>query len=117
MRSMVELIARLDKLGANILGSGPDPDFPGTWGIAANVGDMMIVLSCGMDWDHVSVSLPYRVPHYEEMKVIKRLCFRDDEAAMEYHAPVSKHISRHPYCLHIWRPHSTPIPTPPEFMV
>lgn len=117
MRSMIEILQHLDRLGANVLQAGADEDHPGAWGIAAKLGDMMLVLSCGAGWDHVSVSLPYRVPNYEEMKAIKRLCFRDDEWAMELHAPPSKHISRHPYCLHLWRPQDTPIPIPPEDMV
>lgn len=117
MRSMVEILQHLDRLGAKVLQAGPDEDSPGSWGIAASLGDMMLVLSVGAGWDHVSVSLPYRVPAYEEMKAIKRLCFRDDEWAMELHAPPSNHISRHPYCLHLWRPQDVPIPIPPETMV
>jgi hypothetical protein len=117
MRSMIEILARLDKLGATILTSGPAEDAPGAWYIAAQIGDIRVLATNGLGWDHVSVSLEYRCPLYDEMKAIKRLCFRDDEWAMELHAPPSKHISRHPYVLHLWRPHDVAIPTPPEIMV
>jgi hypothetical protein len=117
MRSLVELIQRIDKLGGDIQSSGADEAGSGAWGLAAQIGDLRVIIGCGASWDHISVSLAYRVPSYEEMKAIKRLCFRDDEWAMELHAPPSKHISRHPYVLHLWRPHDVPIPTPPEIMV
>lgn len=68
-------------------------------------------------WDHVSVSLRNRCPNWPEMEFIKRLFFRDDEAAMQLHVPVSDHRSFHPYCLHIWRPGDQEIPLPPGVMV
>lgn len=117
MKSIVEILQELEVRSARILQAGADEDHPGAWGVAAHIGDMMLIVSVGAGWDHCSVSLPYRVPSYEEMKWIKRLCFRDDEWAMELHAPPSKHINRHPYVLHLWRPHDVPIPTPPEIMV
>jgi hypothetical protein len=114
---MIEILARLDKLGATIFHAGPDEGVKDAWGLAAQIGDIRIIVACGLGWDHASVSLEYRTPLYDEMKAIKRLCFRDDEWAMELHAPPSKHISRHPYVLHLWRPHDVAIPTPPEIMV
>jgi hypothetical protein len=114
---MIEILARLDKLGATIFEAGPEDLIEGAWGLAAQIGDIRIIIGCGLGWDHVSVSLEYRCPLYDEMKAIKRLCFRDDEWAMELHAPPSKHISRHPYVLHLWRPQDVAIPTPPEIMV
>lgn len=68
-------------------------------------------------WDHVSVSLPNRCPNWPEMESIKRLFFRDDEAAMQLHPPLSDYRSHHPYCLHIWRPADIEIPLPPGIMV
>lgn len=117
MKSMIEILQTLDKLGGEVLQGGRDEEHPGSWGIAAHLDDMMMIIGCGEGWDHVSVSLPYRVPVYEEMKAIKRMCFRDDEWAMELHAPPSEHISVHPYVLHLWRPHDTQIPIPPEIMI
>ncbi len=102
---------------------------------------LRVQVSDGMGWDHVSVSLPYRCPTWEEMEFIANLFFRDDETAMQLHVPASEHLSYHPYCLHWWRPQSRdearermdywersgepmpsfdlpgPIPRPPAFMV
>lgn len=68
-------------------------------------------------WEHVSVSLAARCPTWEEMEFIKRLFFRPEETAIEYHVQVKRHINRHPNCLHIWRPIGVEIPMPPEICV
>lgn len=51
------------------------------------------------------------------MERVKRTFFKDTEAAMQLHVPVADHLSLHPYCLHIWRPHDATIPLPPKNMV
>lgn len=89
---------------------GPD-------GLTFIIGQIRVIVSTGEGWDHVSVSLAHRCPRYEEMKMVKRLCFKPDEWAFELHAPPSKHISIHPYVLHLWRPQNVPIPLPDEKMV
>jgi hypothetical protein len=76
-----------------------------------------IIASSGEGWDHVSVSLPLRCPTWTEMEIVKRLFFKVDEAAMQLHVPVTDHISFHPHCLHLWRPHDIEIPRPPAWMV
>jgi hypothetical protein len=78
---------------------------------------LRVVASSGFGWDHVSVSLGNRTPTWTEMEFIKRKFFRDDETAMQLHVPPAKHISCHPYCLHIWRPQDVVIPLPPDYMV
>lgn len=78
---------------------------------------LKVIASSGGGWDHVSVSLPDRCPTWEEMEAVKRLFFREDETAMQLHVPATDHISFHPYCLHLWRPHDAAIPRPPAFMV
>lgn len=78
---------------------------------------MRIVASSGEGWDHVSISRQNRCPNWPEMEYIKRLFFRDDETAMQLHVPTSDHISIHPNCLHLWRPHNIEIPRPPSIMV
>ena len=117
MRPMLEIINKLDILGANIMEVGPSLDVPGSWVIAVRIADIMVVASNGGGWDHVSVSLSYRTPIYDEMKAIKRLFFLDHEWAMELHAPVLNHVNVHQYCLHMWRPQSVAIPIPPQEMV
>ncbi|WP_158552045.1 DUF7694 domain-containing protein [Komagataeibacter melaceti] len=78
---------------------------------------MKVIASVGDGWDHVSVSRSSRCPNWPEMELVKRLFFADNETCMQLHVPVSDHISVHPYCLHIWRPHAEVIPMPPSWMV
>lgn len=86
-------------------------------GLVFLIGRLRVVLSTGGGWDHVSVSLSDRTPRYQEMKMIKLLCFRPDEWAIELHPPPSRYVSIHPYVLHMWRPHNLDIPIPDERMV
>jgi hypothetical protein len=51
------------------------------------------------------------------MSIVKDLFFLDSETAMQLHVPRSDHISYHPHCLHMWRPHHVEIPRPPAVMV
>jgi hypothetical protein len=78
---------------------------------------LRILASNGDGWDHVSVSLVSRCPRWAEMEQVKRMFFLPDEVAMQLHVPASDHISVHPYCLHLWRPHEGAIPLPPPAMV
>jgi len=70
-----------------------------------------------LKWDHVSVSLSNRCPTWDEMDFIKRLFFKPEETAFQLHVPDDRHISNHPYCLHLWRPVHLEIPRPPDILV
>lgn len=76
-----------------------------------------VIVSDGMGWDHVSVSLPTRCPTWEEMCLVKDLFFEKHEVAMQLHPAESEYVNHHPYCLHIWRPQNRSIPTPPSICV
>jgi hypothetical protein len=89
----------------------------GAFTIPYNARYFRVVASTGEGWDHISVSTSGRTPTWKEMDYIKRLFFKDDEWAYQLHAPPSKHINNHPHCLHIWRSHISPVPTPPENFV
>jgi hypothetical protein len=78
---------------------------------------MVIVASTGGGWDHVSVSRKNRCPNWTEMEHVKRLFFRDDETAVQFHVPEADHVNMHPTCLHLWRCTSRPFPRPPSVMV
>jgi hypothetical protein len=78
---------------------------------------MTVIAAADMGWDHVSVSRQNRCPNWIEMEHVKHLFFKNDETAMQLHVPADDHISYHPYCLHMWRPHKVEIPRPPAFMV
>lgn len=74
-----------------------------------------IVVCDGMEtgWDHVSVSLKHRCPTWEEMDWIKRLFWEPNDTVVQFHPPESKHVSVHPYCLHLWRCIREEFPMPP----
>lgn len=85
---------------------------------------LLCVVSDGKDWplggeawEHVSVSLKNRTPTWAELDFVKRTFFKDDEWAMQLHAPVEQHINIHPHVLHLWRPKLSPIPVPPAACV
>jgi hypothetical protein len=67
----------------------------------------------GIDWEHVSVSLPNRCPNWPEMCYIKSLFWDDEETVMQLHPPKSQWINNHNFCLHMWRPLKCEIPLPP----
>ena len=78
---------------------------------------MCVVWSTGGGWDHVSVSWMNRCPTWEEMRMVKQIFFDPEDTTLEYHPAESEYVSLHPYCLHMWRPRFTSIPTPPSWMV
>jgi hypothetical protein len=82
---------------------------------------LRVIASSDCGWDHVSVSRTNRCPNWPEMEQVRRLFFKDEEAAMQYHAPVADYVDGskfgHPFCLHLWRPHGAPLPVPPKWMV
>lgn len=68
-------------------------------------------------WDHVSVSLDYRCPTWEEMCIVKDLFWDEEEPVMQYHAAKSQWVNNHQYCLHLWKPVLETIPAPPPILV
>ena len=78
---------------------------------------LRVIISDCPDWEHVSVSLPTRCPTWDEMCHIKSLFWDEDDCVMQLHPPKSEWVNNHPYCLHLWRPKLSAIPTPPSFMV
>jgi len=98
---------------------GEGDDFGGCFKVKSAIdnGELRIIASSGLGWDHVSVSRANRCPNWPEMEQVRRLFFADHECAMQLHVPVEDHISVHPNCLHIWRPHDVEIPRPPSMMV
>jgi hypothetical protein len=86
-------------------------------GMAFRFGKLRAILSNSGGWDHVSVSLETRCPTWEEMCVIKDICFHEHEVAMQLHPAKADHINVHPFVLHMWRPQGAAIPLPPKGMV
>ncbi|WP_431309684.1 DUF7694 domain-containing protein [Bradyrhizobium iriomotense] len=68
-------------------------------------------------WEHVSVSIPRRCPNWQEMCFVKDLFWDEEECVMQLHPPRSEYVNNNRYCLHLWRPTSRAIPTPPSGLV
>lgn len=79
--------------------------------------NLQVIVSDGMGWEHVSVSLATRLPTYSEMQFVKELFWDDEETVIEYHPPKSRYVNNHPFCLHLWKPIDVEIPLPPVIMV
>jgi len=76
-----------------------------------------IIASNGEGWEHVSVSMPYRAPTWEEMNMVKDMFWDIDDCVVQYHPPKVDYVNLHPYCLHMWRPTVEVMPRPPKWMV
>ena len=63
-----------------------------------------VIASDGMDWEHVSVSLPNRTPNWREMCFIKDLFWDEEDVVIQYHPKKSEYVNRHDNCLHLWKP-------------
>jgi hypothetical protein len=68
-------------------------------------------------WEHVSVSTKTRCPTWKEMSWVKDLFFDDEEIVIQYHPRKADYVNVHPFCLHLWRPITATIPTPPPLAV
>lgn len=65
--------------------------------------DLQVIAAVADGWDHVSVSTEYRTPTWEEMMLVHRLFFKENEHSMQFQVSKKLHINNHPYCLHLWR--------------
>jgi hypothetical protein len=75
------------------------------------------IVSDGLGWEHVSVSLKDRCPTWEEMCMIKDLFWDEDDCVAQFHPPKSEYVNNHPYCLHLWRSKESDFSLPPKIMV
>ncbi len=83
--------------------------------------DLCVIVSWGLDWDHVSVHSRSTkggfTPSWEDMAYIKKLFFKPSETAVQFHPSSDSYINCHENTLHIWRPQKTEIELPPKIMV
>lgn len=89
----------------------------GKFGIPCNGKFFTVLISDGVEWDHVSISLPDATPSWDDMCYFKNLFFKPNETVIQYHPAESEYVNNHPYCLHLWRPHCESIPQPPSILV
>lgn len=76
-----------------------------------------VVASNGGGWEHISVSKKNRCPTWEEMCEIKDMFFEPEEVVVQYHPRKSEYVNMYQYCLHLWRPTTCELPTPPSIFV
>ena len=82
------------------------------------VKDHLRIIATDTDgWDHVSVSCADRCPTWEEMCWVKDIFFFSHEIAVQYHPSEKEYVNCHPFCLHLWRPQTSIVPTPPKVLV
>ena len=79
--------------------------------------ELRVIVSDGLGWDHVSVSLSDRCPTWEEMCHIKKVFFQGNEWVLQYHPAQDANVNCHEHCLHLWRPQAVDFPKPPAWMV
>jgi len=89
----------------------------GYFTVTLNGEDFVVVCSDGMGWEHVSVSNRHRTPTWDEMCKIKALFWDPEDTVVQFHPPESQYVNMHQHCLHLWRPISKDIPTPPSILV
>lgn len=91
--------------------------FGGTFYDKKSRCELNFIMSWGAGWEHCSVSLPTRIPSWEQMCVMKELFWNDEEVCMQLHPAKKDYINNMKYCLHIWKPVEKEIPTPPSLMI
>lgn len=75
----------------------------------------------GEPWEHVSVHAEVggknRMPTWDEMAQVKDLFWDDEDVVVQFHPKKSEYVNNHPFTLHLWRPTTTVLPTPPNITV
>jgi hypothetical protein len=116
MKDLKTLIAMTEKhKNMHVLEKGED-GFAFGWQVSHH-RKILVMVGIGGGWDHVSVSHRDKTPTYQEMKKVKRWCFKPTEWVVEYHPPSSDYISINDNVLHMWLPQEELLPTPPMEMV
>ena len=76
------------------------------------------IVSDGAGWEHVSISLKIGLtPTWEQMCEVKDLFWDKADCVVQYHPAESEYVNVHETCLHLWRPTTNQLPSPPSYMV
>jgi hypothetical protein len=106
----------------NPIGLTKPGDDTGCFSIPVINGNLFIVASSGLGWEHVSIHLNYTngkqgTPSWSQMCLVKDTFWGDEDCVVQFHPPKSEYVNTHAHCLHLWRPTDFNIPTPPKIMV
>lgn len=81
------------------------------------------IVSDGLGWEHVSVTVrvkgrqKYEIPTWEIMCWMKEVYWDDEDVVVQYHPKKSEYVNNHPYVLHLWRPTELVLPVPDSLLV
>jgi len=91
----------------------------GAFSLVRDGTPLFIVVSDGAGWEHASVHVigQQRTPTWEEMCWVKDVFWPAEEEVVQYHPKRSEYVNCHPYTLHLWRPSSGEVMTPPPLLV
>lgn len=99
------------------LGASPPDSLYGYFVVPFNEKHLAVISSgeahSGINWEHVSVSLPDRCPTWEEMCHVKDLFWGEHETVIQFHPRKSNYVNNHQNCLHLWRNSETGHQLPP----
>ncbi len=79
--------------------------------------EVYAIASDGEGWEHVSVTAQGKCPTWEQMCLVKSIFWDEEDCVIQFHPPKSEYVNLHPHCLHLWRPTSEAVPTPPRWMI
>ena len=75
---------------------------------------LRVIISDGLGWDHVSVSLEDRCPTWAEMNLIKDMFFDPECCVVQFHPPQSVYVNNHVNVLHLWHKQGSTTELPPR---
>lgn len=64
---------------------------------------ILVQISDGGGWEHLSAAFQDRCPTWEEMSALKEMFWDSNDLVVQYHPIKSEYVNNHPYCLHLWR--------------
>lgn len=117
MKSKLSKTVESYRIKKGILASNRNIGNNGAFLIPFGKVELMVIISDGGGWDHVSVSVENRCPTWDEMHFIKTVFFDPDETVIQYFPPVKKYINFCGNCLHMWRKQNHTYELPPSYMV
>lgn len=124
MRDTVPPILEMGRVVRGPLAGRPEFGFNGAFAIDGPRGvHMFLIVSNGAGWEHASVQIVppagqnQRDPTWSEMCFVKDLIWNSEEWVVQYHPAMSVYVNCHPHVLHMWRPLTVGMPTPPAYLV
>ena len=95
--------------------------YQGKFIIPKNEKQYQVLATTSYGWDHVSISVlttvkgktKLRMARWEELEEIKMLFYNNDEPVMQIHPTKEEYVNMNEYVLHLWKPNTKELPTPP----